>query len=90
MATIKVAPSGAIESISVDGVDVTPHVLADPPPRVVSTGGRHGIFAVDVRLVLERPRKAAPPKPVDTTEGTDAVLEAPERPRRLCEEHIHE
>ncbi|GEB17218.1 hypothetical protein GUY44_11920 [Pimelobacter simplex] len=63
MATIKVAPSGAIEAVYIDGLDITSHILASPAPVITATGDDPGgIWALDLRIALERPRKAAKPK----------------------------
>lgn len=81
MATIKVAPSGAIEAVYIDGLDITNHILANPAPSIVATGDGSGdIWALDLRIALERPRKAS--KPTCERVGTDI--------RALREESDHE
>lgn len=63
MATIKVAPSGAIEAVYIDGLDITNHILAEPAPSIVATGNGAGdIWALDLRIALERPRHAHKPR----------------------------
>lgn len=79
MATIKVAPSGAIEAVYIDGVDITMHIVAVPLPTVVKTAeDETGIYALDLRLILERPPMA--PRPLS--------VRATDRPRLLCEPSI--
>ena len=92
MATIKVAPSGAIEAVYVDGLDITKHVLGEPFPKVVKTSGdASGIYALDLRLALERPREAGNPKlvPVDTADVRELCEPSTSTaavPRAMCEE----
>lgn len=67
MATITTTADGRVLQLVIDGVDLTPHIMAEPAPVVRRSGdSEFDVFVVDLRLSLDTvpaPRRLCDPMP---------------------------